>query len=132
MGYITFSYRQHETQNFFILLLVWERGKMSLCNDWANHQNLSQNWPGWCIGRERVWSLKVRDDRYYEGYYPKSAWIKSAFFFFLFGFFLESIHIAFWFQRYWNIHILKSNSKFLLLRNLRITKNWMEREGRLS
>lgn len=44
MGYITFSYRQHENQNFLIISLVWERGKMRHCNDWVNHQNFSQKY----------------------------------------------------------------------------------------
>lgn len=60
IGCITFSYQQHKTQNFLIISPVWERGKMILCNDWANHQNISQNWQGWSGGRERVWNLKVR------------------------------------------------------------------------
>lgn len=43
IGSISFSYRQHETPDFFIPSLVWGRGKMKLCDDKASHQTISQN-----------------------------------------------------------------------------------------
>lgn len=44
MAYITFSYRQQETEQSSITSQALVRGKMGPCDDWTNHQNFSQNW----------------------------------------------------------------------------------------
>lgn len=97
IGCITFSYQQHKTQNFLIISPVWERGKMILCNDWANHQNISQNWQGWSGGRE---SLKFESENLevFWGVLSKICLTKECFLCVCpCVFFLESTHIAFWF-----------------------------------